>query len=279
MAKAGMNPTGRRPYAKRTSGFKRKKQTSNNKTMSLFATASQASRIPRSYFSSFPNQFRINLKANFTENVNITTLLYERTFDLHVPGIKTGGSLPTCLAGGLLPLMYIYQRVQVLKVKFRVRIENLGFAIGTLTYGENAYQYSSVIWTQKQANDAVTAGVTSFDEYRTSVGSHYKTMCPAPGAPNFIEDTQSVDVVNFLGGDRLDHSQSSYFSNGPSNFLLQTPASASTYNMPAFVFAMQRNTATTGQLRIYYEADFSCEFTNVRPLEQVPSAMKLFAVA
>ena len=59
--------------------------------------------------------------------------------------------------------MYIYQRVQVLKVKFRVRIENLGFAIGTLTYGENAYQYSSVIWTQKQANDAVTAGVTSFD--------------------------------------------------------------------------------------------------------------------
>ena len=58
-----------------------------------------------------------------------------------------------------------------------------------------------------------------------------------------------------------------------------TPASASTFNMPAFVFAMQRNTATTGQLRIYYEADFSCEFTNVRPLEQVPSAMKLFAVA
>lgn len=273
MAKT-LRRTGRRTRPVGARRFGKKRQTA----LSVYATKGQYSRVPRSYFSGFPNQFNITLKANYFERTTLSTATYERYFPIHGPFIKTGATF-NAVAGGFFPLLSIYQRCTLLTCKVRMRIVPEQYPQSQTDIETGTMRFCSNVWTQSQAVDASTTGIVNFDEYRTSQGSHYYDALPYPQTPAVIDDTQSVDIIKFIGGQRLDHVQSTYFSQGATTWVARTPNNANTLNMPAYAFAIARSTAANLNVRIMVEMEFGCEFTNVRPLEQLPAALEPWTIS
>lgn len=272
MVKKSLRPTGRKPYQKRV--FAKSRRTA------VYATARQYSVVPRTYFSGFPNQFRITLRCDTTQGLNIANSATggAYSFPLCVPRLANGTSVNN-VAGGLLPLMYIYQRCLVMKAKVTARFYNTYASSIAPDLSTTSYQISTCILTEKQANDFIVTNAVTYDEVLNVQGARDLVINPFPGVQS-AWDTKSVDVQKFIGGNLQDHVQSITATEGGSNFNLVIPSSSSTQNLPTYFVMLKRQSGSTSTyIRMTLIVEFDCLFTNVRPLEQMANELKPWAIA
>lgn len=274
-----LRPTGRKPYTKRVLGKFTKAKRSN---AVVYANRRQYSAVPRSFYGGFPNQFRIRLSANLVGSIVTLGSTAPNTkfrYDLSAP-IIPNGTPSSNVAGGFLPLLYIYQRCYVKKVNLKLRFENLNNAPSSSILLDTECHIASAILTQKQATDLIGAGGVTLDEIRLVPTAKFSTVAPFPSSNNIADHSHSVDVLSFIGQPALDHTQASFATESGSNFILNTPNGASAANLPSLFFILERNTTTSSTLfyRVTLTMEFDCEFTNVRPLEQLAGQLLPWSV-
>lgn len=276
-ATGGYRKTGRRGNWNRN-----RRVVAKAKSMAVYATGAQASRVPRNYFSFLPNQFRIRLKTDYSADLNIAANQSNARFyyPLAAPIISQSGGATVRAAGGLLPLLYLYQRCYVKKAEIRMTIENMNptpaVDVGTpgIEILTTSVRAVTSIMTDKQAADLVATGAITFDELRTTPGARNYFAQPFPAANYAFTDSQSVDIDKFVGGASLDHAQSTFASEGISTFTLQVPNAANRQNLPAYFFILERlQAAVVVRYRMTLQITYDCEFSNVRPLEQTSGSL------
>lgn len=235
-----------------------------NKTMpvSSLRSALRASMIPAQETRTLRTTRRLGLEL--TSAVPTATGFYP------LQSIATFDAQNTVFPGGFLPYMYIYDKAQVIKTRFRLRITCLGFTDPVAGRGVSQLAGSAEVVIAVTTCDVaqnLANNVNAFERLRDIPFSQFKALGCANSGHDSVYLNQSCDHERFIGAP-LENSLAVQRDAPGANMILPNPNSPSMRPTPCIAFTLIPNrTPVENQVFSYiieYEVDYTVLFTGVR---------------